>query len=248
MSLKQINDNLWIQELELGIFDVRGALVLGQNRAVVWDTLSHPRDMADYLPLIGDRDLFVVYSHADWDHIWGTNGLTPLPATIICHTLCRDRFQSEVPERLRKQQVEEPTKWDDVQIIPPTISFHDMLQIDLGGLRLTLHHLPGHTEDCLIALLPELGIALMGDTIETPFPVVPVDSPLDAWIANLKIWAADETITTVIPSHGPIGNRSLITQSIDYLEKLHNGAHIDVPEKMTDFYIETHESNLKWNK
>ena len=65
MGLIQISDVLWVQELDLGIFEVRGSLVLGQERAVIWDSLSHPRDMTPYLPLIGDRDLFVVYSHAD---------------------------------------------------------------------------------------------------------------------------------------------------------------------------------------
>lgn len=46
----------------------------GRRRALVWDTLSHPRDMAGWLPLISPLELVIVYSHADWDHIWGTAG------------------------------------------------------------------------------------------------------------------------------------------------------------------------------
>lgn len=245
MTLKQINPNLWVQELDLGIFDVRGALVLGGERAVIWDTLSHPRDMTPYISLIGDKDLYVVYSHADWDHVWGTAGLEPSPATIISHTLCRGRFQDEVPETLRKKQLAEPGQWDDVKLLPPTIAFDDNLFIDLGGLTLELHHLPGHTEDCLVAILPELGTALMGDTIETPFPVLAKDSPLAAWIAGLKRWEKDERLTTVIPSHGPMGGRELITQTVAYLEKLRNGVPIDIPDALTDFYRETHQANLR---
>ncbi len=44
MGLIQISDVLWVQELDLGIFEVRGSLVLGQERVVVWDSLSHPHD------------------------------------------------------------------------------------------------------------------------------------------------------------------------------------------------------------
>lgn len=252
MSLKQINDHLWVQELELGIFDVRGALVIGDKRAMVWDTLSHPRDMEPYLPLIGDKELWVVYSHADWDHIWGTAGFDAEPDInpniIVSHALCLARFSTDVPQKLQEMQQGEPNVWDDVELLPPTITFDQSLTIDLGGLLVELQHLPGHTEDCLVALLPEMGVALMGDTIETPFPVVAQDSPLVEWIAGLKRHEQDERFATVIPSHGPIGGRELITQTIDYLEKLQAGAAIEVPDQMTDFYRETHQSNLAWKR
>lgn len=251
MTLKQINNNLWVQELTLDSFEVRGALVLGQTRAVIWDTLSHPRDMEPYLPIIGDRELYVVYSHADWDHIWGTAGL-PQPAVIIAQTLCRDRFGTDVPQKLRAMQTSEPNKWDEIQLIAPTVAFEDNLLIDLGGITMTLHHLPGHTEDCLVAMVKEVGqeetIALMGDTIETPFPVISPESPLTEWIQGLKRWYTDETITTVIPSHGPIGGQGLIVQTIDYLERIYDGKTIEVPDNLSCFYQETHEDNLKWQQ
>jgi len=66
-----IGDGIFATEVALGEYDVRGVLLVGDARAVVWDTLSHPRDMTRWRPLIGGRDLVVVYSHADWDHIWG---------------------------------------------------------------------------------------------------------------------------------------------------------------------------------
>ena len=248
MGLMQLSDFLWVQELDLGIFEVRGSLVLGQERAVVWDSLSHPRDMTPYLPLIQNREVIVVYSHADWDHIWGTAGLTYSPVTIISHEYCAQRFKTDVPEMLAKMQKAEPGKWDDVQLVPPNVMIDQRCMIDLGGLTLELHHLPGHTDDCLIALLPEQGIALMGDTIETPFPVVPVTSDLSAWIEQLNRWEQDTRLTKVVPCHGPMGGRELISQTIDYLERLRNGESFDLPAKLTPFYQHTHESNLNWRQ
>lgn len=246
MELKQISDVLWVQELDLGIFEVRGSLVLGQERAVVWDSLSHPRDMTPYLPLVGDRDLFVVYSHADWDHVWGTAGLTPQPATIISHKYCAHRFKTDVPDTLAQKQAAEPGQWDDVQLVPPNVLIDQTCTLDLGGLILELHHLPGHTDDCLIALLPEHGVALMGDTIETPFPVVPQGSNLSAWIEQLKRWEQVPVLAQVIPCHGPMGGRELISQTIDYLERLRSGNDFELPAEMTPFYEQTHASNLRW--
>ena len=248
MGLIQLSDELWVQELDLGIFEVRGSLILGEERAVVWDSLSHPRDMAPYLPLIADREVTVVYSHADWDHVWGTAGLVQMPSTIISHTWCAHRFRTDVPVTLAQMQASEPGKWDEVQLVPPNLMFEQTCTLDLGGLTLELHHLPGHTDDCLIALLPETGFALMGDTIETPFPVVPADSDLSAWIAQLRRWEHNTALTQVVPCHGPLGGRELISQTIDYLERLQNGDSFDLPAEMSTFYRQTHESNLKWRE
>ncbi len=246
MSLKQINEHLWLQELDLGIFDVRGALVIGEERAVIWDTLSHPRDMEPYLPLIGSKELFVVYSHADWDHIWGS---AILPATTFFgHKACRARFQADVPKTLREKRLAEPGRWDEVQLVPPAIVFQESLLIDLGGLTLDLHHLPGHTADCLVALIPEQGILLTGDTTETPFPIVPADSPLAVWISRLRQWQQDERVERVIPSHGPLGGRELIAQSVDYLVHLQKGETFDLPEAVPPFYQEMHQANLRWSQ
>ncbi|MBA3874498.1 MAG: hypothetical protein H0X30_35660, partial [Anaerolineae bacterium] len=45
MKLSELRPNLWLTELNLDDFDVRGAVIIGENRVMVWDTLSHPRDM-----------------------------------------------------------------------------------------------------------------------------------------------------------------------------------------------------------
>ena len=247
MSLKQINERLWLQELDLDVFDVRGALLVGHERAVVWDTLSHPRDMEPYLPLIGSKEVFVVYSHADWDHIWGSATLAA-GATFIGHKACRARFQSDVPEKLRDQQLAEPGQWDDVRLVPPTIVFQESLLLDLGGLTLELQYLPGHTADCLVAFVSEQGILLTGDATETPFPLVPRESPLDTWIAQLRQWAQDDRVQEVIPSHGPVGSRELITQTVDYLVRLQSGEPFDLPAAVPQFYERAHQANLRWNQ
>ena len=55
-----LEPDIWLTQVTLDDFDVRGALILGGTRVVVWDTLSHPRDMRLFEPLIGDRDIVIV--------------------------------------------------------------------------------------------------------------------------------------------------------------------------------------------
>ena len=47
--------DVWVTRVSVDEYDVRGALVLGERRAVVWDTLSRPHDMQPFVPMIGGR-------------------------------------------------------------------------------------------------------------------------------------------------------------------------------------------------
>ena len=85
----------------------------------------------------------------------------------------------------------------------------------------------------------------MGDAAETPFPVVPTDSPVSAWVAGLERWERDRRVRTVVPAHGPIGGVEILQRNIRYLRGLLDGRPVTVPEPLTDFYRKTHEANLR---
>ncbi|MCX6050112.1 MAG: MBL fold metallo-hydrolase [Chloroflexi bacterium] len=246
LNPKMFRPSLWLTELELPEFAVRGAVIIGQHRAVVWDTLSHPRDMALVRPLLDNKELIIVYSHADWDHVWGTVGLDYGEEPIVAQAECLARFSTDAPVTLQKKQTTEPGVWDEVVLVTPTLTFQAEYALDLGGVTLTLQHLPGHTEDCIVGFIPEWGILLAGDTIETPFPIIPRDSPLDQWIMALQKWAQDERVQTVIPAHGPIADRTLIERNLAYLQAIRDHQAIQPPTNLDDFYQETHDGNLQW--
>ena len=242
--LKEFRPGLWLSELSLADFDVRGAVIVGERSALVWDTLSRPADMAPVKALLGDASCMVAYSHADWDHVWGTAGL-PDCVTIVAHDLCRVRFDTDVPAKLDAMRSQEPGQWEDVRLIPPAVTFATAMTVDLGGVVVELHHLPGHTEDCLIAFVPQWGIFLAGDTVETPFPVVGEAAAIPGWLNSLERWAGDERIETVIPCHGDIGGRDIIQANIDYLGSLTREAPSAVSDTLSPFYVMTHRLNLK---
>lgn len=251
-TTNQIEPGLWVVNVHLEEYDVRGVLIVGEKRAVVWDTLSHPRDMDGWLPLIGDRELVIVYSHADWDHIWGTAGLPYAGVPILAHEACRERFRSDVPLTLAEKRNKEPGAWDEIVLVPPTNALSGDGAIDLGGMTLLLYLLPGHTPDSIVGFIPERGVLLAGDTIETPCPVIPHDSPLAGWIGELERWEREGRVRVVVPAHGRIGGRELLQQNIAYLRAIMRGqpvapeTGVASPGMMTDFYRETHRTNLKW--
>ncbi len=243
-TLIEYHPGLWLTERRLDEFDVRGAVVVGSERALVWDTLSHPRDMEPVHALLSDRPFSIAYSHADWDHVWGTAGL-PAASSIVAHDACAGRFSAEVPETLARMQVEKPGQWDDVLLIPPTLTFSTTLTFDLGDVTVELSYLPGHTLDCLVAFIPEWSILLAGDTVETPFPIVNGGAGLGDWMRQLQGWAVDERVATVIPCHGEIGGRDLVRRNIDYLAGLRDRETPAIPSNMTAFYRAGHERNVR---
>ncbi|MGH7597769.1 MAG: MBL fold metallo-hydrolase [bacterium] len=244
--LKEFRPGLLLTEVSLDDFDVRGAVIIGDNYTVVWDSLSHPRDMQPVLPLLEQKYWVLVYTHADWDHIWGTAALPDHGKTIIAHWLSIARFEEEAPGELREKQIVQPGAWDDVVLAPPTLTIEDEFELTLGNISVHLHYLPGHTLDCIVGFIPEWGILLAGDTVETPLPVINADSPIEKWIAGLQKWENDTRVQHVIPAHGRIGGRELLRQNIDYLQNLRAGIPPDVPDDLDDFYRETHEKNMRY--
>lgn len=243
--IHEYSPGLWLTDLHLDEFDVRGAVILGGKRAVVWDTLSHPRDMQPIVPLVQDKHTMIIYTHADWDHVWGTSGLRY--REIIAQDMCYERFSADVPLYLQEKKAEQPGKWEEVLLIPPMLTFSTQMNLDLGDITLELHHLPGHTLDCIVGFIPEWGILLAGDTVETPLPVVNEDTPLDVWITALERWEKDQRVKIVIPAHGEIGDRTLFTRNIAYLKGLSDGSAKDLlPAVMTGFYWDTHKQNMEY--
>lgn len=240
-----LGHGVWFTEVALREYSVRGVLLSGERQAFVWDTLSHPRDMAAFLPLITGRALTVAYSHADWDHIWGTGGLPHRGAVVLGHRSCLARFGDDAPTTLEEMRATEPGAWDAVELIAPNRVFDDEAGLDLGGMTVALSHLPGHTRDCCVAFVPEHGLLLIGDAAESPFPVLPPRCLIEQWIAGLKRWECDERVRRVVPAHGAIGGREILTGNIRYLRGLRDGHPVDVPAPLTDFYRATHESNLR---
>ncbi len=235
--------SLYLHEITLDEFPVRAALLRGADSCLVWDTLSHPDDMAEILARSAPGPAFIVYSHADWDHVWGTAAFernTP----IIAHRLCRERFTTDAPRTLAEFRRDQPGTWDKVELRPPILTFEHGLDVDLGGLTVQLRHLPGHTPDSIVAFVPELNLLLAGDTVEWPCPCVPAGCDLEAWIAGLRSWRGRPGLR-VVPSHGPEGGAELLDHAIAYLDGLRHGRPTPLPEDMTDFYARTHQDNLR---
>lgn len=192
-------------------YPVAAVKLTGQHLTAVIDTLLCPADMAPF----GRTDL-VIYTHADWDHCWGTAAFPGAP--VIGHRLTRERLLSTVEaDLLAQKRADQPSEFEGSAIIPPQIAFEGLMTLDLGGFHLQLHHLPGHTSDALLLYLPDHDLILAGDTAEIPVPYLNEYGQIRDWAAALRHWERTG-VKRVIPSHGRPGGPELLAQTADYLE------------------------------
>lgn len=241
---RELRPGVHLLETEMEGFDVRSAVLLGSARAVVWDVLAHPDQVAPVERLAGVLPRTVVYSHADWDHAWGTCGLRDVE-DVVAHQAALTRLESDAREELERRQATDADAWGVVRLVAPTRTFADRLDLDLGDATVELHALTGHTADSIVAFVPAWGLLLAGDAVETPLPVVNDPTAVERWVAALDGWLGDERARTVVPSHGPVGGPELLERTASYLRELTRGRAPTVPDDLAPFYRETHEENVR---
>jgi cyclase len=107
---------------------------------------------------------------------------------------------------------------------PPTRTFADQLEIQVGAHRVLLLHVgPAHTRGDIVVALPELRLVAAGDVIEAGMPYF-ADAAPSGWLAALGR-IAEMKPAMLLPSHGPLQRDSqLLDDTRALLEAVMNGA------------------------
>ena len=204
--------------------EVNAFVVRAQRFVVLIDTMSTPQLCQAVLDRIGseltDRPLIVVNTHADWDHVWG-NAAVAGRAPIIAHEAALHRLRSPEAAATLKTKTVEETRFADVRLVEPTVTFSESLLLHGGDLTLELLPTPGHTPDHIAVWIPQLRLCLAGDAAEDPLPEVtnPIPTDLSALRESLQRMLELEP-ATVLPSHGDTTDPGLLTRNIEYFSAL----------------------------
>ncbi len=203
-------------------------LVVGSRATLVVDTGLGPINAHTILREVArvrrGPDLYVVSTHYHAEHAAGEAGF-PASATIV-----RARAQQQDIDELGaagllrfrtfSSLVEELLS--GVRYRAADVIFEREHGIDLGGVRARLLALgPTHTRGDTMVYVEDDAVLLAGDVVmNRQFPVfVGPASSVAAWRAALEGLAALE-VRHVVPSHGPLGEGSLIDEQRTYLETL----------------------------
>lgn len=207
-----------------GSMEVDAYAVITRRYVVILDTLLCPEDaqfMIDSLQYdLNGRNLFVINSHADWDHCWGNAcfaGITEVP--IIGHDYEVVRMESAGAKAELDEYKGKYPLFHDVRLISPSLTFTNRLTIHGGDLTLQLFSAPGHHPDHIAAWIPELRLLLAFDAIEKPFPIIENAESAPSMFDTLEYFVSLRP-ERVLCSHGSVTDPRLIGENREYMREI----------------------------
>jgi glyoxylase-like metal-dependent hydrolase (beta-lactamase superfamily II) len=214
--------------------DLTVGLVVGAERCLVVDTrgdVDQGTELAAAVREITPLPWAVVYTHAHFDHAWGTEAF--LPCEIWAHERCAAELTEDPgaaratwQEHYRKEG--KPEIADAIgrtTITPPDHTFTGRVELDLGGRTAVLLH-PGaaHTDHDVVVHVPDAAVVFAGDVVENAeagFSAFSFSSETDltAWPDALDaILALDPRV--VVPGHGDPVDAGFVRYHRDGLHEL----------------------------
>jgi len=193
---------------------VNCGVILTEKGAVVIDTLPFPQETRQVLQFIDeqlgpDSVRYVINTQSHADHVHGTYLFNR--AMVIAHEKCRVALETWGAQSLEEAKREVP-ELREVELRLPDLTFTDSLRLDIGGRRIHLLHVPGHTSGSIAAFVEEAKVLFAGDT------VMPV--PYIRWgdwkeyresLSRMRVLKAD----VVVQGHGEVLLRGEMRESID---------------------------------
>lgn len=204
---------------------VTAGVVLTPEGAILIDTLPFPdetREILDYLKTEGARGVvrYVINTHRHGDHTHG-NYLFP-SADIIGHRLCRETLLKWGQESLEEAKQATP-QLAEVELRVPNITFEREMSIYLGGMKLELLYLPGHSIDGIGVHIPSEKILFSGDAM-MPLPYF-FWGDRDQLIQSMQRIRGME-LEHIVQGHGDVLLRGeieeIIDQNIAYLDSIYS--------------------------
>jgi cyclase len=170
---------------------------------VLIDTTARPVDILACLDLAkvtpGDVCL-VLITHSHSDH---TSGIPFFDCPILAHKLTCQRIRKRGTERAKTQM--------------PTDTFENQRELEIGGVKLEMIHMGGHTPGSSVVWLPEERILFAGDLIfEGRYPFL-ATANVEKLMKALR-WLPRLGARVIVPGHGVLCNNAVVLKQLQYIE------------------------------
>jgi glyoxylase-like metal-dependent hydrolase (beta-lactamase superfamily II) len=205
-------------------FNVTVGLVVGDESSLLIDTRGSERqgrELGGEIRWITQNKLILANTHHHYDHSFGNYAF--LPADMWGHEQCAARLRADsrtTQFALAAAMPEVAYEYTETRITPPNKTFRESIVLDLGNRLVELtHYGRGHTDNDIVALIPDVHVLFAGDLIEQGGPPSFEDSyPLD-WPGTLGR-LLDVAMGPVVPGHGEVVTSSFIEGQLADLSAL----------------------------
>jgi glyoxylase-like metal-dependent hydrolase (beta-lactamase superfamily II) len=205
-------------------FSVNVGLIIGDEAALLIDTRASERqgrELGDELRWLTQNRVIVANTHHHYDHAFGNAAF--FPGEMWCHERCAARLRSDARTTqiaLAAAMPEIAQEFTDTHITPPTRTFREAVDLELGNRRVTLKFFGrGHTDNDIVVIVPDVHVVFAGDLIEQGGPPSFEDAyPLD-WPGTLGR-LLDVADGPIVPGHGEVVTRAFVEGQLADLSAL----------------------------
>jgi glyoxylase-like metal-dependent hydrolase (beta-lactamase superfamily II) len=202
-------------------------IVVGNKSTLVMDTGLGTRNgqtvLREVAKISKNSNLYLVTTHFHPEHAGGASAF-PASAKFVVSQTQQKELDELGPEMMKRFADISPATGEllkDVQLRRGDVIFDRERSIDLGGVSVRLTS-PGsmHTRGDTIAFVDPDRVLFAGDVVMNhAFLAFGQSSSAETWLKVLKELAALGS-TKVVPSHGPMGDGSIVGQQLAVLEAL----------------------------
>lgn len=211
-------------------------LIVGDRRAVLFDTGMGMSRISALVRELTRLPVTVVNSHSHFDHIGGNAEFSDVRGMDTDYTRASaggvphaEVAQEVRPDAFCARMLRTPIDTAAFSVRPYRISglIGDGTVFDLGGRRLEVLAVPGHTPDAIALLDRERGHLWTGDTYYPgPIWLYFPGTDLDAYQASIERLAAlAPSLTRVFPAHNlPVSTPDVLPRVRDAFRQVRSGA------------------------
>jgi glyoxylase-like metal-dependent hydrolase (beta-lactamase superfamily II) len=219
----EIADGVFVRRY--AFYDQGIGAVVGSAGAAVIDTrttYAQADELRRDLAALTSAPITVVNTHHHYDHTFGNARFAPGP--MWGHDRCAAALR-EGGEAMRARVVRElPALADElaeVEITPPDRTFAESAELDLGDRSVELRYLGrGHTDNDIVALVPDAGAMFAGDLLENDAPPSFGDAYPIAWAETVGERLLPLVRDVVVPGHGTPAGRDFAERCAGELAQL----------------------------
>jgi glyoxylase-like metal-dependent hydrolase (beta-lactamase superfamily II) len=168
-------------------------LIRGERDTLLWDTGVGLYDVAECVAPYIRGKLYVVLSHAHYDHAYGQHYF----AESFVHPIDLKRCKRCVDRRYRTEMLKrfEARGWIDeaypkeqfLSGTPETVQALPFEALNLGNLEVNFLRSPGHTSGSIVAYIPKMRLLLTGDSWNPQTWIFfPESRPLTVYVNTMR--------------------------------------------------------------
>ncbi len=200
--------------------------IVGDDGVVVVDAFFNPDAARALLAEIGKVTTkpvrYLVNTHYHADHVGGDAVFREAGAVIIAHRNVHGWVRTENLHLLGGDAISPKSRALVEGLALPDIGVDGNVTLWLGGRRVEVVTVRGHTGGDLVVALPDAKVLFCGDMVWRRTSPNVIDGNVADWIAAVTSFGAmpDAAVTRFVPGHGDVANAADVADFGAYLQLL----------------------------